>query len=92
MAKGVSLADACEEAGIAESAYHRWRRDYGRLDMKQAKWIMKLEKENTKLKELVAEFYVLKQLLLRKTAGNTNPLHTGDLFSTPARNRSVNAV
>jgi hypothetical protein len=35
--------------------------------MRQAKWIMKLEKENTKLKELVAEFYVLKQLL-RETA------------------------
>lgn len=75
MAKGVSPADACKEAGIAESAYHRWRREYGGLDMRQAKWIMKLEKENTKLKELVAEFYVLKQML-RETAAN--PLHKGD--------------
>jgi putative transposase len=46
---------ACNEAGITVQTFYRWRKEYGGLKLEQAKRMKELEKENTRLKRLVAE-------------------------------------
>jgi len=54
-ASGKSIAAACKEAGIADVTYYRWRREYGGLKANQAKRMKDLERENARLKKLVAD-------------------------------------
>ena len=49
--------------GISEQSYYRWRKEYGGLRLDQAKRLKELEKENLKLKRLVAELSLEKQIL-----------------------------
>jgi len=52
-ANGKTTALACKEAGIVEQTYFRWRKEYGGLQVDQAKRLKELEQENYKLKRLV---------------------------------------
>ena len=63
MANGKSTPQACKEAGIHTQTYYRWRKEYGGLKVEQAKRLKALEKENTRLKRLVAELSLEKQVL-----------------------------
>jgi putative transposase len=54
---------ACREAGITEQSYYRWRKEFGGLRLDQAKRLKEQEKENLKLKRLVAELSLEKQIL-----------------------------
>jgi transposase-like protein len=49
------MAQVCKPLGISEQTYYRWRREYWGLRLDQAKRLKELEKENARLKELVAE-------------------------------------
>ena len=51
-AQGKSIATACKEAGITEQSYYRYRREYGGLNVDQAKRLKQLENENNRLKKL----------------------------------------
>jgi putative transposase len=51
--KGVP--EACREQGIAENTYYRWRRKYGGASVPEVRRLRELEKENARLKRLVAE-------------------------------------
>jgi transposase-like protein len=62
VANGKSTPQACPEAGITEQTYYRWRKEYGRLKLEQAKRLKELEKENSRLKRLVAELSLEKQI------------------------------
>ena len=62
MANGKSPPQACKEAGIHTQTYDRWRKEYGGLKA--------LEKENTRLKRLVAELSLEKQVLQDVAGGN----------------------
>jgi putative transposase len=53
--QGKSVAIACREAGISDQSYYRWRKEYGGLDLDQARRMKDLEKENGRLKRLVAD-------------------------------------
>lgn len=53
--QGGSIIDACRQIGIAEQTYYRWRKEYGGLDISDAKRLKALEKENERLKKLVAD-------------------------------------
>ena len=56
IANGKTAPQACkEEAGIYTQTYYRWRKEYGGLKLDQAKRLKELEKENMRLKRLVAE-------------------------------------
>jgi len=46
---------ACKALGIADQTYYRWRKTYGGLKIDQAQRLRELEKENTRLKRLVAD-------------------------------------
>ena len=55
LAQGKSLALACKEAEISEQSYYRWRREYGGIGVEQAKRLKDLERENVRLRRLVAD-------------------------------------
>jgi putative transposase len=53
-----------------DHAYYRWRREYGGLDLDQAKRLKKLEKENARLKRTIADLALDKQILKQAAEGN----------------------
>ena len=55
ISKGVTVAQAVRKLGVTEQTYYRWRREYGGLRLDQAKRFKDLERENTRLKRLVAD-------------------------------------
>ena len=70
LAQGKSLALASKEAGISEQSYYRWRREYGGLQLEQAKRLKELERENGRLRRLVADLSLEKQVLKDVASGN----------------------
>ena len=80
-AQGKSLALACKEAEISEQSYYRWRKEYGGLQVDQARKMKDLERENARLRRLVADLSLVGQVL----AG----VASGSLFSI--RGSSVNS-
>jgi transposase-like protein len=70
VANGKSTALACKEAEITEQTYYRWRREYGGLQVDQAKRLKELEQENTKLKRLVANLSLDNLVLKDIASGN----------------------
>ncbi|MGA8312297.1 MAG: IS3 family transposase, partial [Terriglobales bacterium] len=63
IANGKTTPQACKEAEITQQTYYRWRKEYGGLKLDQAKRLKELERENAKLKRLVAELSLEKQIL-----------------------------
>lgn len=70
VANGKSTDQACREAGIVEQTYYRWRKEYGGLQVDQAKRLKELEAENAKLKRLVANLSLEKLVLKDIAEGN----------------------
>ena len=70
LANGKTTPQACNEAEITAQTYYRWRKEYGGLKLDQAKRLKELEKENSKLKRLVAELSLEKQILKDVAEGN----------------------
>ena len=54
-AQGATVAEAVKQIGVAEQTYYRWKKQYGQMDRNQAKRLKELEKENARLKKLLAE-------------------------------------
>jgi transposase-like protein len=53
--QGKTVAEAVRQAEITEQTYYRWRKDYGNMGTNEAKRLKELEKENGRLKKLVAD-------------------------------------
>ncbi len=70
MSAGKAAALACKEADISEQTYYRWRKEYGGLELDQAKRMKELERENARLKRLVADLSLEKQVLKDIASGN----------------------
>lgn len=70
MSQGKTPAVACREAGISQQSYYRWRKEYGGLELDQAKRMKELERENVRLKRLVADLSLEKQVLKDVASGN----------------------
>ena len=69
-AQGKSLALACKEAEISEQSYYRWRKEFGGLQVDQARKMKDLERENARLRRLVADLSLEKQVLADVASGN----------------------
>ena len=69
-ANGKTTPQACRDAQITVQTYYRWRKEYGGLKVGQAKRLKELEKENSRLKRLVAELSLEKQVLRDVAQGN----------------------
>ena len=63
VAGGKSVGQAVREIGVTDHTYYRWRREYGGLDLDQAKRLKKLEQENARLKRTIADLALDKQIL-----------------------------
>ncbi len=67
LAKGHPLAKVVRKLGISEQTYYRWRKEYGGLRTDQAKRFRELEKENVRLKRVVADL-TLDNAILKEAA------------------------
>ena len=70
MGQGKTVPLACKDSGITDQAYYRWRREYGGLQLEQAKKLKDLQKENGQLKRALATLTLEKQVLKDIAEGN----------------------
>jgi putative transposase len=70
MSQGKAAPIACREAGVSQQSYYRWRKEYGGLELDQARRMKDLERENVRLKRLVADLSLEKQVLKDVASGN----------------------
>jgi putative transposase len=68
--QGISIAEASRKIGVTEQTYYRWRKEYGGLRIEQAKKLKHLEKENARLKKLVADLSLDNAILKEAAEGN----------------------
>ena len=65
LSQGSTVAEASRKLNITEQTYYRWRREYGGMRIEQAKRLKEMEKENARLKKLVADISLDNAILLR---------------------------
>ena len=70
MAQGNATPVACRDEGISLQRFYRWRKEYGGLEIDQAKRMKDLDRENVRLKRLVADLSLEKQVLKDFASGN----------------------
>ena len=68
--QGKKVPLACREAGIVEQTFYRWRKEYGGLQVEQARKLKELQKENAQLRRAIADLTVEKQVLKDIAEGN----------------------
>jgi putative transposase len=70
LAEGASIPEVAKRLGISEATFHRWRNQYGGMKADAMKRLKELEKENTRLKRIVADQAVDIQILKEVSRGN----------------------
>ncbi len=70
LASGATVPEVARELGISEATYHRWRNQYGGMSSSEAKRLRELEKENARLKKLLAEKELDIDILKEVSRGN----------------------
>ncbi len=70
LAGGKKIGEVCRELRISEQSYYRWRKEYGGMQVSQAKKLKDLERENARLKRLVADQALDKAILEEALRGN----------------------
>ncbi len=70
LGQGLTVGEASRKLGITEQTYYRWRREYGGMRVEQAKRLKELEKENNRLKKLVADISLDNAILKEAARGN----------------------
>ena len=70
LSQGNTTAEAARQLGIKEQTYYRWRKEYGGMRINQAKRLRELEKENSRLKRLVADQALDNAILKDVAQGN----------------------
>ncbi len=70
LARGLAVPEVYRKLSVTEQTYYRWRKEYGGLRRDQARRLRELEKENTRLKKLVADLSLDNAILKEATQGN----------------------
>ena len=68
--QGQTVANVIRQLGVSDVIYYRWRKEYGGLKVDQAKRFKELEKENARLKRLLADAELDKSILREAASGN----------------------
>ncbi len=69
-AAGAPIREVCKKLEITDQTYYRWRKEYGGLQVDQARRLKELERENARLKKLLAESELDKAILKEVAEGN----------------------
>ncbi len=70
LSKGHTTEQICRKLGITEQTYCKWRKQYGRMKVEQARRFKELEAENARLKKLVADLSLDKEVLKEAASKN----------------------
>ena len=70
LGKGTKVPELCKQLEIAEQTYYRWRQKYGGMQPEMAKELKALQKENARLKKMVAEQTLDMEILKEAAKGN----------------------
>ena len=70
LAEGLSVGEVIRRLGVNKITYYRWRKEYGGMKVEQAKRLKDLEKENARLKRLLADAELDKAILKEAAEGN----------------------
>jgi transposase-like protein len=70
LGEGKSISEVCKALGVSEPTYHRWRNQYGGMKADDAKRLKELERENARLKRIVADQALEAQALKELAKGN----------------------
>ena len=70
LSQGITVGEASRMLGISEQTYYRWRKEYGGMRVEQAKRLKEVEKENSRLKKLVADITLDNAILKEAARGN----------------------
>ena len=70
LSQGGSIREASRRIGVTEQTYYRWRKEYGGMRVEQARRLKELEKENARLKRLVADLSLDNDILKEASKGN----------------------
>jgi len=70
LGQGQAVADVVRQMGVTSVTYYRWRKEYGGLKVDQARRLKDLEKENARLKRLLADAELDKAILKEAASGN----------------------
>jgi transposase-like protein len=70
LSQGATLAVIWKKIGVSDCTYYRWRKEYGGMRVEQAKRLQELEKENSRLKQLVADISLDNAILKEAARGN----------------------
>ena len=70
LSQGDSVGEASRKIGVTEQTYYRWRKEYGGMRVEQARRLKELEKENIRLKKLVADLSLDNSILKEAARGN----------------------
>ncbi len=70
LSQGAAAGEASRKIGVTEQTYYRWRKEYGGMRLEQAKRLKELEKENSRLKKLVADISLDNAILKEASRGN----------------------
>ena len=70
LSQGKTVVQVCKKIGITEQSYYRWRKEYGGMRTEQVKRLKDLEKENARLKKLVADLSLDNEILKEVASGN----------------------
>lgn len=74
LSQGQALGTVCRELEISEQTYYRWRKEYGGLHTDQARRLKELERENARLKKVVADLALDKAILTEVLSGSIIPM------------------
>jgi putative transposase len=85
LANGLSVPDVCKKLGVAEPTYYRWRNQFGGLKADEMRRLKDLEKENGRLKALVADLSLDKAILQEALRGNCSARPGGARQSSGSR-------
>ena len=70
LGQGTNVPELCKQLEIAEQTYYRWRQKYGGMQPEMAKELKALQKENARLKKMVAEQALDMEILKEAAKGN----------------------
>jgi len=70
LARGLSTGAVCKKLGVTTNTYYRWRKEYGGLKVDQAKRLKELDRENARLKKLLADAHLDIAILKEAAKGN----------------------